>query len=407
MQGGELNPLEDYTFYTALFADEAMTQRISDVKPLHVQKSYSASAVFTDLPFGTYYVAETDEQGNPISEAMFIESNEIVDGQAVLTPSHTSADSRIINYVRDFPDDYYKDGEIQVDKKVVAEGKAYAVTDTFYFALFLDKELTTLSTTGVKSLNLNNESQGTVIFKNVPYGEYYLAETNEDGVPVDDTYGYTVSIDEELCQITEAEKKDVRTVVNEVEIPDLPVGPYNDGEITVDKSVLVNGEAGKVTDTFYFALFLDEELTMLSEAPIQKLVLKNQSQGSVTFKNIPYGEYYLAETDEDGVPVDENFDYTVSIDKTHCVLTENSRREDVKVVNSKTTDTEPKTETESETEPRAQKETKKEKDKKDGSPKTGDNTPVENYAGLMTTAFAVLLLLVVLELKKRRLGRNR
>ena len=35
--------IDDYTFYTALFADEACTQRVSSVKALRVQQSYTTS----------------------------------------------------------------------------------------------------------------------------------------------------------------------------------------------------------------------------------------------------------------------------------------------------------------------------------------------------------------------------
>ena len=203
----------DYTFYVALFADEACTQRVSNVKPLNVSGSYTASTVFTKLQYGTYYVAETDEEGNAISEGEFIEANQVIDGKAVLTPTEATAKSTILNHVKGFDKQYYYDGKITVDKRVLINGVEGNVNDTFYFALFVDPELTTMADAGVKSLRLNGQSRGTVTFSDLPYGEYYLAETDEDGYPVDDDFAYTVTISS-YCKIDADTKEVLRTVTN-------------------------------------------------------------------------------------------------------------------------------------------------------------------------------------------------
>ncbi len=64
--------------------------------------------MFKNLDYGTYYVAETDEFGGAITSGMFIESNEIVNGEVELTPKNATAKSKIINHVVDFPDNFYK-----------------------------------------------------------------------------------------------------------------------------------------------------------------------------------------------------------------------------------------------------------------------------------------------------------
>ncbi len=56
---------KDATFYVALFADEALTQRVSEVKPIHFVNSASETVTFTDLPLGKYYVSETEVYGAP------------------------------------------------------------------------------------------------------------------------------------------------------------------------------------------------------------------------------------------------------------------------------------------------------------------------------------------------------
>ena len=90
-----------------------------------------------------------------------------------------------------------------------------------------------------------------------------------------------------------------------------------------------------VDDTFYFALFLDADLTMMADAGVQELKLTNSSRGTVVFENLPYGVYYLAETDEDGVPVDDNFEYTVTI-SSYCNVNTENRTVTRTVTNSKT-----------------------------------------------------------------------
>ena len=217
MQDGQYIAV-DYTFYVALFSDEALTDRVTSVKPLQVSGSYTTSTLFSGLEYGTYYVAETDIDGNPISESRVIESNQIIDGEAVLTPGAATAKSTIINYVKGFEPDYYMDGELTVNKSVLINGAPGEVNDTFYFALFTDAALTMMADAGVKSLTLDGESSGTVVFDQLPLGTYYLAETDEDGIPVDGlTFEYNVTIESSYVQLTQENQSETRTVVNSME----------------------------------------------------------------------------------------------------------------------------------------------------------------------------------------------
>ena len=207
--------IDDYTFYTALFADEACTQRVSSVKALRVQQSYTTSTIFTNLEYGTYYVAETDEFGNPISDSFVIDSNEILDGKVSLTPKSQMGKSMIINYVNgNLPENPYNDGKITVNKQVLIGSEPGNVTDTFYFALFTDAAHTIMASADIQKLELNDESSGTVVFDRLPYGEYYLAETDEDGVPVDSDFGYTVTLDASYCKISADSTAVERTITN-------------------------------------------------------------------------------------------------------------------------------------------------------------------------------------------------
>ncbi|MDD5966251.1 MAG: LPXTG cell wall anchor domain-containing protein, partial [Blautia sp.] len=152
--------------------------------------------------------------GNAISDGMFIEAIDILDGKAELTPKNATAKSTIINHVVNFPEGKYNDGKITVNKTVLINGTAGKVTDTFYFALFTDAARTMPADTPVMELKLKDESSGLVTFTDLPYGDYYLAETDKDGNPVDSSYEYTVTIEESHCKITEENRTESRTVVN-------------------------------------------------------------------------------------------------------------------------------------------------------------------------------------------------
>lgn len=146
-----------------------------------------------------------------------ITSNKIVNGKAVLSPNQAAADTVIINHV-DLPSGYYMDGEVTVNKKVLINGKAGNVDDTFYFALFLDEARTMMADAGVQSITLDDASEGTVVFENIPYGQYYLSETDKDGVPVDDAYEYDVEISGEVVNLTSGSSEAAVTVTNSKEV---------------------------------------------------------------------------------------------------------------------------------------------------------------------------------------------
>lgn len=69
---GESITLLEAEFYVALFADADLTQQIGAVKKLSFNgKKETASATFKGLESGTYYVAETDASGKPVSNGEF------------------------------------------------------------------------------------------------------------------------------------------------------------------------------------------------------------------------------------------------------------------------------------------------------------------------------------------------
>ena len=102
---------------------------------------------------------------------------------------------------------------------------------------------------------------------------------------------------------------------------------------------------------------------------------------------------YVTEVDEEGNPIAgaAGFKYEVSVDQTKVDLTAERSKAVVVITNKEVP------ETESETQPTT---------KPTKGVKTGDDTPIGGYAGLMAIAFAAFALLVVSEQKRRKSGRE-
>ena len=90
------NQAVNRTFYVALFSDADCTQKVSNVKELKCEGAWSAYTVFEHLKDGTYYVAETDEDGNKLesSEDCKIEGNGT---KCQITPTQKTAYAVIEN----------------------------------------------------------------------------------------------------------------------------------------------------------------------------------------------------------------------------------------------------------------------------------------------------------------------
>lgn len=205
----------DMSFYAALFWDKECTQRASDVAEIKLEKAYQGTGRITVLTAGTFYLAETDEEGNALDvisdSALF--TNEISMPEVVLTEEAKTAAVTITNHFR-FPDGFLltDDASILIQKVVEKGGNAHAVTDTFYFTLYSDEERTDIVRT--MSLTLEEEDGGEVQFENLAYGWYYLSESDAEGNPVGDDFTYEVSIEADQLQVSDTAKTAEATVVN-------------------------------------------------------------------------------------------------------------------------------------------------------------------------------------------------
>ena len=68
--GKDVNVEGKYSVYVALFKDEAHTMRVSGIERIDISGTSSGTAVFKDVEEGTYYVGETDANGNKLVAAV-------------------------------------------------------------------------------------------------------------------------------------------------------------------------------------------------------------------------------------------------------------------------------------------------------------------------------------------------
>ena len=180
------------------------------VKEIRMQGTSSGTAVFDRLDEGTYYIFETDSEGNPyqIGEVQPINNNNpytwvcnLDEGSSQIVTLDGKAESPagtvgLYNLYYDLPEGYYYQGSIKIGKKVLnRKEKQTTVDDTFYAGIFRDAEAKDLYQV------VELEQNGTVTV-DVPLGgeagqdpiTYYVYETDKDGKRLNkNTFGYTVT----------------------------------------------------------------------------------------------------------------------------------------------------------------------------------------------------------------------
>ena len=194
------NQAVNRTFYVALFSDADCTKKVSNVKELKCEGAWSAYTVFEHLKNGTYYVAETDEDGNKLesSEACKIEGNGT---KCEITPTQKTAYAVIENQLLVPGDDFLNTvHNLTITKNVTLDGNPISekYSGTFYVSLFTDPYYTN-RIGDVKTLQIQNGKSTSVTFTDLADGTYYVAETDKDGNPVENTdFGFDVSYDSDI-----------------------------------------------------------------------------------------------------------------------------------------------------------------------------------------------------------------
>ena len=203
---------EDATYYVGLFTDEAGKHPYGDdyVREIRIQKaSVSAPVEYTNLPSGTYYILETDKDGNPIalneeqkgtdgsSYICTVEENSTNQVELDLNTAKGKGEVTLVNAYYNLPEGYSLKANIDILKEVLKDGSSVTVEDTFYAGIFTKDASGNYNLYKVVQL----EQNGTVTVE-VPLGgaegtepiTYYVFETDQAGNRVtEDNFIYDVS----------------------------------------------------------------------------------------------------------------------------------------------------------------------------------------------------------------------
>lgn len=168
------------TFYVALFSDADCEKRVSDVKELRCEGTWSAYTVFEYLKDGTYYVAATDEDGNKLDSLNITGSGVKYE----ISAAKKTVGAVITNNIETLGDDFLNTRhDITVTKNVTIKGKAIPGTfnGTFYASLFTDPYYTYRVDQMTVDLQVEKGQSASSAFTSLANGTYYVAETDADG----------------------------------------------------------------------------------------------------------------------------------------------------------------------------------------------------------------------------------
>lgn len=246
----------------------------------------SSHYTFTNLPFGTYKLLETEidhegvSYGDPIYAISGNQNYEEVDNENIVIDSTGQDEIWVINVEEETPDDW--EGSIKVEKFFSGEGQ-YEKSGIDFTLIGPDDYEKTL-TTG---------EEGIVEFMELAEGTYTLTE--------DVPEGFTTSLPEEGLDIVlpddAGEDHQVEVEVTNTEIPD-----DWEGDIRIVKSVRDTRDNSPDLDGFTFSLYeiIGEESEELVESKT------TSESGIVIFNGLPEGDYKLYE--EDRPSYDEGID---------------------------------------------------------------------------------------------------
>lgn len=200
---------DNATYYVGIFRDAQGKYPYGDdyIRKITLQGVSTGTAVFENLPLETFYIFETDSEGNPYKIGETQEANpyswvcQLEDGSSQEvkfdgTTSNAEGKVGLFNLYYDLPEGYRYQGSITVKKKVLDENKKTTeVEDTFYAGIFKDKAGTDL----YQVVQLVNN--GSVTLDAPLEGEdgqdpttYYVFETDENGTILDEsTFDFEIS----------------------------------------------------------------------------------------------------------------------------------------------------------------------------------------------------------------------
>lgn len=205
----DLTP-SDTTYYVGLFQDKdgKVPYGADYLHEIRMQGVSTGTTTYENLPAGTYYVFETDSEGNAyvVNEKQtdpfgtwtcklddgYTTQMITLDGKADGEPGKIG----FYNLYDYFPDGFLYEATLNVTKQVIVDGEQTTVPDTFHVGIFRDKEATDLvyeeelkqnDQITIEGLALDGENKDQPI-------TYYVYETDGNGNRVDaSTFGYIIT----------------------------------------------------------------------------------------------------------------------------------------------------------------------------------------------------------------------
>ena len=237
---------DDATYKIGVFLDKEGTIpfRSDYMKDIRIVNDHSGTAIWTDVPDGTYYVFELDENGNPMAanDTIEVESGKtfyynVTDengdesNEAVISQEDsTETVSYVNNYYYYIPDGRSLRGYISIKKKVLVDGIESTVPDTFYAGIFKTEEDGTRTLVDKVQLKQNGSVSVEVSFEADTEPDsvtYTVMETDKDGKPVDkSSFPYEVSGEEDIVLNKNENYKNEMEITNSLTTkPDPSVTP--------------------------------------------------------------------------------------------------------------------------------------------------------------------------------------
>ncbi len=317
LNGGSTEELiaADDTFYVNLFTDAAGKYPYKGAMPqaIHLVNASAGSVTFSDLAQGTYYVYETDANGNVVNlDQLSLHNGSqfmcIVDGGSNVVQLDLKAGPKegFVNLENAFyklPDGYYYKGEININKQVLKGDSQTTTNDTFYAGVFTKDEQGIYNLYQVVELVQND-----TVTLEVPLGgedgtepiNYYILETDADGNILDlDVFEYEVTGEGTVTLSKENQTGNINLVNR---IPE-----ETDGKLRVQKTdgngVGLAGASFRLTDSEGAVI---EEWT--SQASAHELELE---PGTYTLTEIQAPTGYTG-AGSLKITVDEDYNFSVS-----------------------------------------------------------------------------------------------
>lgn len=186
--GGNSQAVVKKTFYAALFSDADCEKKVSDVRELKCEGTWSAYTVFENLKDGVYYVAQTDEDGNKLDspEGYNVTGN---GSKCEITSAQKITGAVISNELTTLGDDFINTRHsLTVTKNVTINGNPISdkFNGTFYVSIFTDPYYTN-RTNYIKELKVEKGQSAQATLTDLSNGTYYVAETDAEGNPVENS----------------------------------------------------------------------------------------------------------------------------------------------------------------------------------------------------------------------------